>query len=94
MKDNTSKEKLLKVGESAALGAMLTLATALMFITRNIDIPGWYWLIQFILVTGMSYAIPQSPRVKLSSSQKYLLLFSAISAGLLAIVLAVIVAVS
>lgn len=94
MKDNTSKEKLLKVGESAALGAMLTLATALMFITRNIDIPGWYWLIQFILVTGMSYAIPRSPRVKLSSSQKYLLLFSAISAGLLAIVLAVIVAVS
>lgn len=93
MKD-TSRNKLLRIGVSVSFGAMLTLVTAVMFTIKSVDIPIWAWIIEFALVSGITFVIPRQPRAELTSEQKRLLLFSSIAAILLIIALVIIIAVS
>lgn len=87
----SSKNKLIRLSESAALSATFTLIHAIMFTIKEIHIPAWAWGIEFLLLTFVAFAIPRQPQRDLTPSQKRLLLFSSISAVILLIVLLIII---
>lgn len=91
---NSTRNRLTRAGESAALSAMLTLATALMFTIKAVEFPFWTWIIEFAVISGIAFLVPRPPRSELTSSQKHLLLFSAIAAVVLAVVLLIIIVVN
>lgn len=64
-----SKNKLIRLSESAALSATFTLIHAIMFTIKEIHIPAWAWGIEFLLLTFVACAIPRQPRSDLTHTQ-------------------------